>query len=365
MATHLGRDQAGASAPQGAGGAASVTLEDVAREAGVSLATASRVLNGGLRRPGAAMQQRVTAAADRLGYSVSAPAQAMARGRTNIVGLIVHDIADPYFAGIAAGAMAAASSHRLLTTMADTRRNPELEITYVAALRQQRAQAIILAGSRVRDRRLLDRLAAELRRYRAGGGRVAVIGQQRLDVDTVVVDNRPGARALAVALVDAGHDRFAVIAGPSSLLTSADRVAGFREGLTRRGIDVASVPTLHEEFTREGGYRGATRWLADRDGYACLFAVTDVMAVGALAAIREADLHPPHDLALAGFDDVVTSRDVFPALTTVHIPLEQIGRDAVELVLRGGADGRHSDVDLRTIHVPGSVVLRESTLRPT
>lgn len=334
-----------------------VTLDDVARAAGVSLATASRVLNGGLRTPGAAMQERVSRSAARLGYSPNAQAQAMARGRTNIVGLIVPDIADPYFSSIAAGVMGRASGHDVLTTMADTRRDPRLEIRYVTALRQQRARAVILAGSRVRDAALLACLDAELARYRRAGGRVAVIGQRRLEADTVVVANRSGARAMAEALYVLGHRRFAVIGAAPDLLTSADRIAGFREGLRRRGI--TDVAVVHAAFTREGGYEGARTLLALRRRPRCIFAVTDVMAIGAMTALREAGIRVAQDVAIAGFDDIITARDVVPALTTVRVPLEELGSRAIALVLDPGTKASTT----RVSRVPVSVVLRDSTRR--
>src|SRR5262245_34741374 len=116
-----------------------VTLLDVAREAGVSLATASRVINGSeSRRPAAELVKKVSEAAERLGYSVNAAAQAIARGFTTVVGLIVSDIADPYFSSIAAGVTEEAERHDLLVTLASTKGRPEREVDYLVALRRQR-----------------------------------------------------------------------------------------------------------------------------------------------------------------------------------------------------------------------------------
>ncbi|HEY4421923.1 MAG TPA: LacI family DNA-binding transcriptional regulator, partial [Pseudonocardia sp.] len=131
---------------------ASVTLLDVARAAGVSLATASRALNGSTRRVRPDLRERVLEAAEALQYSANAQAQAMARGRTNLVGLVIGDVGDPYFSSIAAGAIRAAEGHQLVVTMACTFGREEREIDYVAALRSQRARAVIVVGSRVYDR---------------------------------------------------------------------------------------------------------------------------------------------------------------------------------------------------------------------
>ena len=185
-----------------------VTLADVARWAGVSLATASRALHGS---PGRTvrpeLRARVRAAAAELNYSANANAQAIARGSTTTVGLIVHDIADPSAAAIAAGVMGAAAERGLIVTIGSAVSDPLAEIAHVEALRQQRARAIILAGSRFADPELQERLTDELLGFTVGGGSVAVIGQDRLEVNTVVVDNDGGAARLAGALASLGYRR--------------------------------------------------------------------------------------------------------------------------------------------------------------
>src|SRR3954452_8452416 len=282
-----------------------VTLMDVALEAGVSLATASRAFNGSTRKVREELRERVLVAAKKLNYSVNAPAQAMARGRSNVVGLLVHDIADPYFSSIAAGVMKAAEEHQLLVTLGSTMRRPERELEYLAALRGQRSRAVILAGSRVDDPRLISALREQVEAFERSGGRVVLISQQKLAVDTVVLETRRGARDLATELAARGYRRFAVLAGPERLLTARDRLQGFSSGLTKAGLGAPLA--VSGEFTRDGGYAAMTRLLtellehpADID---CVFAVNDVMAVGAMAACRDQGLRLPEDLALAGFDD--------------------------------------------------------------
>ena len=331
------------------------TLQDVAAEAGVSLATASRALNGSTRRVGEDLRLRVRAVASRLDYSPNAQAQAMARGRTNVVGLLVHDIADPYFSTIAASVMGSADERSLMVNITSTGRRPERELEALAALRGQRACAVILAGSRTQDAAQIRRLGAELATFEAAGGRVAMISQNRLPVDTVLVENRAGARNLATQLVALGYRRFAVLAGPQRLLTAKDRTAGFREGLARGGIALNPADVVLGEFTRDGGYVAMSTLLERGLQSACVFAVNDVMAVGAMTAVRDRGLQMPGDLAVAGFDDIVTLRDVTPALTTVRLPLRDVGRQALELVtLTRGERPR-----LR--RVKGQVALRAST----
>lgn len=332
-----------------------VTLQDVARHAGVSLATASRALNGSERRVREDLKARVVASAVKLNYTANAHAQAVARGRTNVLGLVVHDIADPYFSTIAAGVMAAADSRDLLVTLASTGREPDKEVRHVAALRAQRARAVILAGSRRAGTPRRGELARELASFEDSGGRVVMISQAQLDLDTIVLENRAGARHLASSLVECGYRRHAILAGPKDLLTAADRTEGYQRGLASSGLSLPPPVKLHGEFTRDGGYAAMASMLDRIDELDCVFAVNDVMAVGAIAALREHGFTVPRDVAVAGFDDIETLRDVAPGLTTVRLPLYDVGVQALSLVLEPPVAKR------RVRRIAGAVILREST----
>lgn len=334
-----------------------VTLADVARMAGVSLSTASRVLNGSTRSVGEALKQRVLATAAELNYTPNAPAQAMVRGHVDVVGVVVHDIADPYFSTVVAGVMRRAEQAGLLVAMSSTLRSPQREAAYVAAFRRQRVRALVLVGSRTTDHAELAGLRTEVERFVATGARAAVISQRQLPVDTVVIENRAGAQALAERLVDLGYRRFAVLSGPPSLVTARDRLAGFRAGLARHGLPLPPERVIPSAFTRDGGYAATAELLAQRLDVECVFAVNDVMAVGAIAALRDLDRPPPSGIAVAGFDDIATLRDVTPHLTTVRVDLEQIGETAMELVL--SEPGSRP----RVRRARGEVVIRESTPR--
>ena len=171
--------------------------------------------------------------------------------------------------------------------------------------------------------------------------------------------NSAGAEALGKALVVQGHRRFAVLAGPASLLTAQDRVAGFVGGLAAWSVSVEPRLVVHGAFTRDGGYEAMSTVLATGGPRPdCVFAVNDVMAVGALARLRAEGLSVPDDVGLAGFDDISTLRDVYPPLTTVRLPLARMGEMAARLVLTHASAGRP-----RVVPVPGEVILRKSTVR--
>jgi LacI family transcriptional regulator len=353
-----------------------VTLQDVADRAGVSLTTASRVVNDGARRVGPPLAQRVNEAAAELGYTANLQARAVATGQSTMIGVVVHDIADPYFSSIAAGLIEVADARRLLVCMSSTSATEAAEREYVALMRAQRARAVILIGSRSDDAAAREALRAEIAAFTRSGGRAVCVGQDLLGVDTILPENAAGAEALAKAMVAVGHRRFAVLAGPRGLLTARDRLDGFRAGLATWSVPLGPASVIHGPFTRDGGYEAMSAILAAGDPLPdCVFAVTDVMALGALARLRAGGLAVPADIALAGFDDIGTLRDVYPSLTTVRLPLKRMGEMAANLVLseggpQAGSEGgpqtaseaaQHARHRPRVIPVLGEVILRDST----
>lgn len=320
------------------------TLAQVAAHAGVSLATASRALNGSARRVNPQLFERVTASAAELGYTANAQAQAVARGTSNTVALLVGDIADPYFAEIASGVIRVADERHLVVTITAVGSHDEgdlaaREIESLTAVRRQRPRAILLAASRT--------VGADAADLGPTGGLVAV-GTGVPGLQSVVVDNRRSAERLAAELVGLGYTDFVVLAGPESLVTGRDRAEGFADGAPVR-------QRIHTPFSRDGAYAATARLLASGDRPQCIFAVTDVMALGAMAAIRDAGLAPGTDIAVAGFDDIALLRDVTPRLTTVALPLTEIGARALTLALDGEPDGAPGDP------IEGRIELREST----
>jgi LacI family transcriptional regulator len=356
-----------------------VTLHDVAREAGVSYATASRALNGSDRSVRAENLARVQEAAGRLGYSPHVSAQAIARGSSNTVALIVGAVDDPYFASIADGVAEGAYQAGLTLTAAVTDRSPDMGLHIVRTMRGRRPRVIVIAGSRVDDDGVYAALAEELATYRRAGGRVALLSRNGLDFPTLTVDHHGGAFRLAQALAGLGYRRFAVLHGDDRIRMSHDRRQGFLDGLRQAGIVPDERYVIAADLNRDGGHEATRRLLAHNSSTGltagpgstapgstapgpagtgsasveAIFAVNDVMAIGAMTAIREAGLVPGRDIAVAGFDDIDAARDVTPELTSVRVPLRELGRRAVESALADDSPG--------IVEVSVEVVLREST----
>ncbi|WP_119696494.1 LacI family DNA-binding transcriptional regulator [Microbacterium halotolerans] len=309
------------------------TLQDVAREAGVSLATASRVLNGSTRNVADAYRERVEAVADRLGYSANLSAQATARGTSATIALLVADIADPYFSRIASGVAHAADDENLVLTIGITERATEREARLVRNLRGQRPRGIVLAASRSSHTDSAV-LTAMLHDVESAGGTIVSIGAPAgtTNARTVAIDDRGGALELGRTLARRGYRDAIALAAADGLVTSDDRLAGFSEGFCTAGGDAPRV--LRTGFSRAEGYHAMSAALTDgvRPG-TVVFAITDVVAIGAMSAIRDAGRGIGDDIAVAGFGSIPFASDVTPTLTSVNAPLERLGEAAVRAVV--------------------------------
>lgn len=335
-----------------------VTLLDVAREAGVSLATASRVINGSQRKVSAELRARVSAAAETLKYVPNAYAQALARSRTSIAGVIVPDIGHPYFAGILRGIQCVANDVGQIVLICNSNREPARELEYLALLHEHRAATIILATTGLDDSAYVARVNARLEAFIDGGGRAAIIGRQHIDVAAVVPDNRGGMRMLGEELVRLGHRSFAVISGPPHVTTTEDRVGGLRDALAAAGIELPPRAIVDGAFRRDSGEGAVEDIYARGLAPTAIVALNDEMAVGALTALRQRGFRVPEDVSLTGFDDIPIAADVVPALTTVHVPLEELGERAMRLALQPEPAGLSEPVATR-------LVVRDSTAPPT
>ena len=326
------------------------TLHDVAREAGVSLATASRVLNGSERKVAESFRDRVEAAAATLGYTANVSAQSIARGTSPVIALLVADIADPYFGLIASGVARGADEHGLVVTIAITERDQEREARIVRALRGQRPRGLILAASRTQEPIEAD-TAHELAEFARLGGRIVAFGPDGDADRRIEIDNRSGAEALGRRMAELGYRSAIALGAAEGVRTSDDRLAGFRAGFEGAGGTVVGV--RRGDFRRESGTAEMAAALLDGvPAGTVVFAISDVVAIGAMSAIRDSGREVGVDIAVCGFDDVPASSDVAPALTTVRVPLSEVGYQAFRATV---------DADWQQSPLPLEVVVRAST----
>jgi DNA-binding LacI/PurR family transcriptional regulator len=322
---------------------------EVARSAGVSIATVSRVANGiGGVRP--RTEARVRAAMDRLGYRPHALARGLAARRSHTIGLLITDILDPYFAEILRGAQERAESAGYVVLLGDASVHTAAEDLLVKRLLERRVDGLIVASSRT-----TDEYARQLRSEDIPV--VCINGPIGQFPHAVQIDQREGTRLAAGHLVGLGHRRIAHLTGPTGVPTRAERLAEFRSALLESGIpyDPALVAT---GVTSIGESRDATAdLLALEDPPTAIFTYNDRWAIGAYQAIRGAGLRVGADVSVVGFDDIVMSEWIDPALTTVRQPRREMGRIAVDLLLEVLRVGRARDL----VVVAPELVVRGST----
>ena len=309
------------------------SLADISRHAGTSVATASRVLNGSTHPVSDATRARVLAAAADLGYQPSALAQALVTRSSRIIGVIVNDIVDAYFAEIARGVedVAGRMGHLVMVCNADHR--VEAEIEYVRALRDYHAAGIVFAGSGAPG--ATEANAALARQVGAARGVVA-LARRDFPALHLGVDNAAAARDITEHLIALGHRRIAFVEGPEELYTSAERLAGFRAAMAAAGL---AADLRHPGgFDFEAGQAAAGRLLAAPPLPDAVVAANDEAAIGVLTALRGAGVDVPGDVSVAGIDDTRPAR--FADLTAVSLPLYELGAAAARAIIDGDGGER-------------------------
>jgi len=332
------------------------TIRDVADAAGVSIATVSNVVNG-TRYVGPEARERVTQAIERLQYRPSNVARGLRGGQTLLIGLVVPDIRNPFFADVAHAVEDCVFDEGYNVILCNSEGDARKEKTYFDVLRASSADGVIFIPADS---------SGPLAKYLVAQHVPAVIVDRDLEgnrIDTVLADNEEGGYRAARHLLDLGHSRIAFIGGPPSIRSSQERHAGYRRALAEAGVEPDPSLERSGDFRETGGEKEMVRLLAERQNFTAVFACNDLTAYGAIAAIRRQGLSVPRDISIVGFDDVPYAGLIDPALTTVAQPAIEIGQTASRMLLaqvdraRAGQRRKHAD----RVVLPTSLVVREST----
>ncbi|GIH15147.1 LacI family DNA-binding transcriptional regulator [Rugosimonospora africana] len=310
------------------------SIKDVAERAGVSMATVSRVLSGDYPVSGET-RARVERAVRELDYVVNAHARALHGATSKVVALVVAEVVTPFFARIAAGVEEQATLAHRLCLVCTTHADPDRELDVVRLMREQRADAVILAGGVVENDDYRERMRGYAQGLENAGSRLVLCARPSLGPDfpaiSVEYENVGGAHAATTHLLTAGHRKILMVAGPVGLTTSDQRVEGYRSALAMYGLPVDPVMISHGPWDRDGGYLRMRALLESGPEFTAIFAGNDGVAAGAIAALREAGRRVPDDVSIVGYDDVPSAADFNPPLTTVRVPQAELGRTAVRL----------------------------------
>ena len=327
------------------------TIRDVAERAGVATSTVSHVING-TRNVDPVLAKRVNAAISELDYRPSALARSMRRGRTHTVGLIIPDIANPFFSDLARALEDATLEAGYSTIICNSDGDEHKESGYLDVLLSKKVDGLVLVG----DSRTSDSL-----RHAVEHGPPTVAVDRDLDdlpVSQVMVDNAGGGLVAGRHLLELGHRDIGVIAGPDGLGTSAKRLQGFSHALAEAGVSVRQERVFRGDFRATSGRAAIQRWLDTGSMPTAVFAENDLMAIGALSAAHAANIRVPLRLSVVGFDGIPFGADLSPALTTVTQPTAEIAAATVEMLLERLRD---YDAPPRKMEFSVSLLVRESS----
>ncbi|HLS47029.1 MAG TPA: LacI family DNA-binding transcriptional regulator [Gemmatimonadales bacterium] len=327
-----------------------ITIKDVARAAGVSVATVSRVYTGS-DRVREETRVHVWEVAGRLGYAPHGTARSLITSRTSTIGVLLPDLYGEFFSEVIRGIdqTAQREGYHLLVSSAHAEQS-----AVEAALRSMRGRVdglIIMSPG--------HEALAPLANLPANFPVVLLNSAGGTDqTDSITVANADGARTMVRHLISLGHRRIAVLRGSPGNFDAAERLRGYREALTEAGISPRPRWELEGNFSEASGYAAAEAILAQTDRPTALFAANDSMAIGALAGFRRAGLTVPGDMAVAGFDDIPLSRYMDPPLTSVHVDISALGERATARLL-AGMDRDPARERIREV-LPVTLVVRRS-----
>ena len=331
------------------------TILDVARLAGVHPSTVSRALHRADLPLRPETRRRVLAAVERLEYRPSAIARGLRLQRTKTLGMLVPDIANPFFPPIIRGAEEAARERGYELVLCNTDDAPDRENASLRLLRERQADGVLFATSRMADATL-----AAVRRERFPF--VLVNRGSRVSADlSVEVDNERLASSVVAHLVSLGHRRIAHIAGPLSTTTGAERAAGYREALRAHGITPsAALVAEANAYSDDAGHAAASILLGARP--TAIFAANDLLMLGALRAMRAAGLSVPRDVSLVGVNDIPLVGLIDPPLTTVRVPGREMGQMAARMLI---ALVENERIVRKHVLLDTTLVVRGSTAVPS
>lgn len=328
-----------------------ITIIDVAKEAGVSYSTVSRVVNNkSYVNPDT--REKVTQAMLRLGYQANLHARSLAGGRSNLIGLLVVDLSSQYIDEIIHGIDDVLAANQLELVLYTTHRRQTKESAYVQMIARGLADGLLVVLPRESD--------VYLESLRERDFPYVFIDQRTADNSTLCVTaaNQQGGYEATKHLIELGHQRIGIITGWMDMISANDRLEGYKAALVDCGITVEPELIFEGDFSQTCGFNGASYLLDLSDPPTAVFASNDVSAIGAVNAARARGLKVPGDFSVVGFDDIPMASFLNPKLTTVRQPLQEMGKIATQLLLDVICKPEERPT---TVVLPTELIIREST----
>ncbi|NLM96828.1 MAG: LacI family transcriptional regulator [Halanaerobiaceae bacterium] len=305
----------------------SISIKDVARMAGVSPTTVSRVVNKSSHPVSSETREKVEEAIKQLNYHPNRMAQSLIKSKSRMIGVIVHDISDEYFSEVLKGIEEITFDHDYVINIFNTNRDVEKELKAVSILDAYQADAIVLAGGYLRDDYYRKSMEEYVRLLKNRGCYIFSVSTHPFDIINIGLGNELAAMTITEYLIGKGHKSFAYVNGPEILATTQERLSGFKKALRQNGLEDPDTPVIPGDFSFEGGCRAAKELLAYIGDITAVVVVNDETALGIMWELQQNGIRIPDDISIVGIGGIPASKYSYPPLTTIVLPLYALGKE--------------------------------------
>lgn len=309
-----------------------VSIKDVANKAKVSVSTVSRIINNKSYPVSDELRKRVEKAIKELDYVPNKFAQNLRTNKTNVIGIIVRDISDPYFAEIAKGVTEKALELGYMALVCNSKRNIKHELKYHDLLLQQRVVGIIIAGGGHKSEKIKEALKIKIDNARKQKVKVVGLANQGVDLPLISVDNIKIGHLMGNYMINNNHHKIAFIGGNKDIITNEERLQGFIKSITTRNLSVNKDLIIHGDFTWKSGYESSKKLFRNEIDITGICCANDNIAIGVLRYLKEKNIKVPEEISVISVGDISLAKYTSPQLTTVKIPFYELGSKSVEFI---------------------------------
>ncbi len=303
-----------------------MTIKEIAKKANVSIATVSRIINNKTEGYSEETRKHVQKIIDELNYSPNTIARGMVTKKTYTLGLVIQDIANPFFPKMVRGIEDIANQYGYFILLCNTDGSVEKEENYISFLKGKRVDGIIITTSNGNDPEYIQQITE-------GDIPFVFLDEIAENTNCVCIDNEMGGYLATKHLIDLGHINIACIAGPKNSITNLNRIEGFKQALIEFGLELNLNNIYEGSYKTESGYSNMKKILKDNNDVSAVFCINDFNAIGAYKAAIENELQIPKDISIVGFDDIYKSLEGQFGLTSISQPAYELGKTSAKMLI--------------------------------
>ena len=325
-----------------------ISIKDVAQRAGVSPTTVSRVINDSKHPVNENTKKLVREAIDELNYQPNRLAQGLKKNKSKIIGVIVHDISDEYFAQMVRGIETVTFDNDYIVNIINTERDIHKELKAVEMLKANRAEAIIFTGGNLIDNYYNQKMKKNIKELKNQGCYIVGVTSHPFDIKNIEIGNKEAAESITKHLIDKGHQQIAYVNGPEILNTTRERYRGYKKAFKETDIELKGELVVDGDFTFEGGRQAAKDLLKFKDQITAIVASNDETALGVMWQLKQEGIQIPEDISVTGIGNIPASNYSHPPLTTISLPLYDLGQQLGDYLINYLKDSHKeiSDVEV-------------------